>query len=565
MPNDLILEAPKSVPAVSISSLSDQLSKGMGALKPVRLGVACMTKQPVSFERWLQYHSEALKVERFWLRIEDTPELETLLGSLAWKDKCSVSYHTKTTRSWVGQTERQADHVKVAIADARRRGLTHLLHIDDDELLYLPGGLRAFQRELGRAPSGYCNLHALTLEALVPRDEDALLCLEGEDSATCPFARCRAFRHRRSTFSAYGSSAVAAGKSFGALSCPSLMPVSPHHFSASLFNSAANGHCAGTLILPCHLAVVLHFESCCFARWRLKFTDYARHHRAAEEEARQADARQEDARAEPEAPDALRDMDGPARSSTSRPPRRLTTEERVKKEKQERLRKDPGFGFYQTSLHACLRLLVAEEEAAACPASVVYRQRVRQHEDACRDLWGRTKLEPPLPPDVVWATRGDAGGHRRPRVLRQEGITLIPPSFDAASGKVSLPPWHLDGLDETHAPSGSKAAPLRPQGLMRDAPAHTHAPSKKASRTSETGGAAPATPVSVPHSWRDLLARAGLPSDVWDDLVGRLESAQATGDAAMQLAMASRDDVDAIARRAGLPMGQRLRLKGAMR
>ena len=136
VPQNVIVTPPTcSVDGISIASLSDALSHGMGALPPVRLGVVCMTKRPCSFERWLQYHRDALRVERFYIRVEDTPELQGLLSSSPWEECCDVSFHADTTRSWTGQTERQSTHVEYAITRARADGLTHLLHIDDDVCL----------------------------------------------------------------------------------------------------------------------------------------------------------------------------------------------------------------------------------------------------------------------------------------------------------------------------------------------------------------------------------------------------------------------------------------------
>ena len=235
VPPDVLITPPVKEERISISSLSDALCGGQGHLPTVRLGIVCMTKKPQGFEFWLRYHVAALKVERFYLRIEDTPELEPLLSSAPWSECCRSTFHTNTVRCWSGQTERQSTHVAHAVASACADGLTHLLHLDDDELLYLPSGLRALQRELGRAPSGIVNLHALTLEALVPRDDEALT-LDTNDAADvsrCPFVRCRMFRHVRTSFAAYGGSPVAAGKSFGLLSCPSLQFNSPRESARS--------------------------------------------------------------------------------------------------------------------------------------------------------------------------------------------------------------------------------------------------------------------------------------------------------------------------------------------
>ena len=78
----------------------------------IRLGVACMTKKPDYLETWLQHHVDALGVVRFYLRIEDTPELGGLLGRDPWKSLVRAKFVTRpTARDWHGQTQRQSTHV----------------------------------------------------------------------------------------------------------------------------------------------------------------------------------------------------------------------------------------------------------------------------------------------------------------------------------------------------------------------------------------------------------------------------------------------------------------------
>ena len=239
------------------------------------------------------------------------------------------SHLTELVRVWhvtsvgqVGQTERQANHVHSAIAKARRAGLTHLLHIDDDEMVYVPCGLHRLRCELGHATAGGAhNVHALTLEALAPLvsaasspappptapnssggagdssgfvgnsscsaggggagdscrtgsigsasssgeggDNDSshgtasgvndasatAVDGEAEEGELCPFS-CRAFKHVRSSYGAYGGNAVSAGKSFGSLACAGLTFASPHHYSLASRprrTSAHYGYLKGTV------------------------------------------------------------------------------------------------------------------------------------------------------------------------------------------------------------------------------------------------------------------------------------------------------------------------------
>ena len=171
--------------------------------RTVRIGVVCMTKQPACFESWLQHHV-SIGAERIYLRVEDTPELEALLSAPPWDKVVKARFCQNTVRDWSGQTHRQVVFVDDAIQWARDDGLTHLLHCDDDELLYCPSGREPFVRELSTLPLNIGNVHALTLEALVPSIE-----------CTNPFTQARAFKHKPAAFSSYGSAKHNAGKSLG--------------------------------------------------------------------------------------------------------------------------------------------------------------------------------------------------------------------------------------------------------------------------------------------------------------------------------------------------------------
>lgn len=591
VPADVIIVPPATVEPISIARLSDGLVDGMGALPTVRLGIVCMTKGPESFERWLCYHVEALRVERFFLRVEDTPQLEVLLSTPPWSHLCVASFHTGQVRCWQGQTERQADHVRTSVERARAEGLTHLLHIDDDEVFYLPSGLRTLWRHLARSSSAEINLHALTLEALVPRDADALADnLDG--AAACPLGRCRAFRHRRRAYTAYGSAAHAAGKSIGRLRCASLQPASPHHFCADRFHSAAQGFMSGTRLLPCHVAVVLHYESCSYARWRTKFTDYAHRHRHIEATAQAADDDENDA--PPRAGSGR--VTGEAGEVAQRVAARR---ERAKRDAQKL--SDPSFWFYQQSMRACLRLLEAEEAASACPSSAVYRGKARVLEDECRKLWATYKLEPPgLPPlhphePYRVLTRSslpapddapmwDVGG---PRVDAEE-CTLIRPLIDAATGRVDLPRTHLDGAHPPAAMSAAPSAPATPAAVSFGATMNGATATKgvQAARTlpsvdtppppapGRSGGAQrsrwlgalvaraglPVELVSKLADAADVLAAAGNGSDVQHDAHAAAQAARVL----VERGTATRGEVDALARHAGLLVGQRMRLRNAV-
>lgn len=239
-----------------------------------RLAIVCMTKRPVNFETWLAHHREHVGVARFYLRVEDTPWLEPFLAQQPWCDCVTATYARCTLRDWSDQTERQRMHVIKSVTHARNDGMTHLLHVDDDELLCCPQGGAALRDVALAAGPGRDDLHALNLEALVPG-------IECEN----PFREACVFRHRISDFCAYGGPPHSTGKSIGVLAHASLTMAGPHHFWRLLDDDALTAPKARDLVtcdsptqlvLPPNVAVVIHYESATYQKWLDKFTDYAR-------------------------------------------------------------------------------------------------------------------------------------------------------------------------------------------------------------------------------------------------------------------------------------------------
>jgi hypothetical protein len=250
-----------------------------------------------------------LGVVRFYLRVEDTPELEALLTSASWASRVDVTWDNTQSnkRDYEAQTVRQSAHAEAAIARAASDGLTHLVHLDDDELFYCPDGIDALRRAVGSAPSRILDFHALTMEALVPAECDEQL---ATSAGFNPFRACRAFRHVPQNYTSYGMVEYCAGKSLGALR-PDLTTCGPHHFTSrtviqdqvdaleaklqrrlqhlresgvpfdlqtevALEMAARPIDHERTLVLPPRVAVLLHYESAHYGRWRDKFCEGAR-------------------------------------------------------------------------------------------------------------------------------------------------------------------------------------------------------------------------------------------------------------------------------------------------
>ena len=259
----------------------------------VRIGLVAMVRAPegvdeatsdsfaASLQTFLRHHT-ALGVERFFLHLEDSAALHAQLGADTRVELTSAS---GTARDYFGQVDRQAAAVDAAVARARSAGLTHLLHIDCDELLYCSRGPGALRAALAAAPAAAADLHLHNLEALPP----------SASSRPDLFRGVTAFRHEPRRFCAYTN-----GKSFGRLASPGLRMAGPHRFRADAADAGATtatmdeGGSQQQHQLPAPVACVLHFESTTYALWQDKFASLAtRHLSSSGDNGGQGDGRQQ--------------------------------------------------------------------------------------------------------------------------------------------------------------------------------------------------------------------------------------------------------------------------------
>lgn len=243
---------------VRLERLDPPSEHAIAAGKRIRLAIVSMTKRPVDILGWLEHHRR-LGVERFYLRIEDTPELSKTLEGYAWSSIVDRTFATNTQRDYIKQTARQNAHVAESIPKAESARITHILHIDDDELLYCAGGMDALKAELASHSDPHtCDFHLANLEALATSPSEP---------AHAIFRRggTRAFRHDRMNYCAYMN-----GKSFGRVAAPRLRSHGPHGF----YCDGANDRHA----VPPWRGCILHFESATFSLWQSKFGDLAATH-----------------------------------------------------------------------------------------------------------------------------------------------------------------------------------------------------------------------------------------------------------------------------------------------
>jgi hypothetical protein len=226
----------------------------------VTLGVVCMTKQPVDLLTWLQYHHSQLGAVRFFLRIEDTPELASLLATPPYDHLVVATFDDHTQRDYFGQMDRQSAHIAAATSAARAAGLTHLLHIDDDELLYCAQGAARLHIELAAAPADRPDCHLSNVEALFP-----------SSSCTSPFREVTCFRHLPTRYVSYTN-----GKSIARLDSPTIRAHGPHHFRTDTA-AGGKGSVITHMIAP-DVGVILQYESPTYAKWQSKYLDLAVRH-----------------------------------------------------------------------------------------------------------------------------------------------------------------------------------------------------------------------------------------------------------------------------------------------
>ena len=216
-----------------------RLYRATGSTMPCRIGVVSFVKRMPN-EYWFKHHRN-LGVVQFYMSVEAPLTREVTPTDVAIYSRPEKSFGYEF---W---TEQEA-HVNDVIPEARRHGVTHLLHIDDDELLYFPQGRAAFDEHVS---SHLCS----SARCLVLRNFEAVA---PHVHVASPFSECFFFRTDPSTYTAYAN-----GKSLGVLSQSDLKGDGAHRFR-------------GTFLIDDNIAVILHYESMVVEAWKEKFKRMAR-------------------------------------------------------------------------------------------------------------------------------------------------------------------------------------------------------------------------------------------------------------------------------------------------
>jgi hypothetical protein len=87
--HDVLLEPIEGTIAHAISQEKHWRMPLLGAVhdvksRNVRIGLVCMMRQPIQVTTWLQYYVDVLQVQRFFVLVDDSPELAVLFSQPPW-------------------------------------------------------------------------------------------------------------------------------------------------------------------------------------------------------------------------------------------------------------------------------------------------------------------------------------------------------------------------------------------------------------------------------------------------------------------------------------------------
>ena len=227
----------------------------VGLKRGGRVGIVSMVRKPKSFDEWLNYHKR-LGVDKFYIRLEDTPELHDRLQgdpAITLEIGSSEDMAHNGDKSYDSIYERQRDLIRRAIKWGKREGITWLAHIDCDELIECRGNIKeAIENEIGEQKGVY-NIVLDNYEAQYEKiNEIGESCFKYKKLLKCnnPNSGCVSYAN---------------GKSIGRIS-DELMENGPHRFGYSGMHG---------IEITGRQMRLLHFESCDFNQYVQKYMHLA--------------------------------------------------------------------------------------------------------------------------------------------------------------------------------------------------------------------------------------------------------------------------------------------------
>ena len=203
-----------------------------------RLAVVSTMRDPLDIHTWLDHHRR-LAVRHFFITVDRTPWLAAFLKA---QPDVSIRDSTENIHGY-HFWDIQSRNVTAFMGEAKAMGISHLLHIDDDELMYVHS-YQKFVDCINSDPSIHC-WRVQNFEAVAENDD-----------VKAPLTDCRLFCKNKTQFAAYTN-----GKSIGCLT---------HNIKCN----GAHNFTGKSEWIPQSIAVILHFDSIVFERWQAKFLKY---------------------------------------------------------------------------------------------------------------------------------------------------------------------------------------------------------------------------------------------------------------------------------------------------
>jgi len=228
-----------------------------------------LSRHPPDLKLWLQYHVGYMGIDHVFMQVEDTPKFNSTLHSLPpalqqrvtiWRGSAPGSQvaadsslvDTRPADDYETLQKRQVRAMSKAKEASAQMGIGWLVHIDDDELLHAP-----FHRPVGEIlaamPTGYDQAYIPNTEAVYP----------SADIQSC-FAETTELNANMFKFNSYAN-----GKAAVRVSDYVARPAGPHQWRDQEGRELPSIHLDREPFGP--PLMVVHFESCPFARWEDKF------------------------------------------------------------------------------------------------------------------------------------------------------------------------------------------------------------------------------------------------------------------------------------------------------
>lgn len=212
----------------------------------MNVAIVCMTRCPNHLIQWIEYHL-GIGFSRIYLRLEGERILEMGMPLQQYREVIVLEQEVAPMGA---QMARQEFLVEEAIKRAKEESVDYLLHIDDDELFHGKhmAGLQGLVREMEDVQGGEWDFMIFdNVEAIYPHEIS-------DQSKTC-FDKTTWFHDcYDSPCRGYGN-----GKSMTKIDIEDPGPLGVHFFRGR------------SVRVPKTLGMILHYESCDFDLWMIKF------------------------------------------------------------------------------------------------------------------------------------------------------------------------------------------------------------------------------------------------------------------------------------------------------